>query len=217
MQIKCCLFDLDGTLMDTRQDCLLVNDYIMQKYRLQPLPTDVAIKLAAAGRREYMEAFFANTPGAVYDDELVDRVVADSIEFYLEHIADTTRPYPGMTDLLLELKKHDILLGAVTNKYINLTQKLFQTLDFAKYFDLIMGDDDTLPLKPNPDMLLAAMARLQCSPEETLMIGDNYSDLGAARQAGVKSVFVTYGYGTVMNEKPDYTIDKIQDLKALVI
>ncbi|MBE6380966.1 MAG: HAD family hydrolase [Lentisphaerae bacterium] len=217
MDIKCCLFDLDGTLLDTREDCLTVNKYILERYQLQPMPPQESIRLAAAGRREYMEAFFANTPGAVYDDALVDRAVKESIEFYLEHIADHTRPFPGVEKTLQELKQRNIRLGAVTNKYIDLTTKLFDVLNFTQYFDLIAGDNDTMPLKPNPDMLVDAMQKLQCSPGNTLMIGDNYSDLGAARQAGIKSVFVTYGYGTVMNEKPDFTINCFEELKALLI
>ena len=103
-------------------------------------------------------------------------------------------------------------MAVVTNKSTAPSQKIIEAAGLAEYMLLVQGDGDNLPLKPNADLLLYAMKKINAVPEKTLMVGDNFTDIGAARNAGVKSVFIKNGYGVIGNEKADYVIDDFADL-----
>ena len=107
-------------------------------------------------------------------------------------------------------------MAVVTNKSTRPSQQIVDAIGLAPYMLAVQGDGDKLPLKPNPDLLLHVMKKLNADPEKTLMVGDNYTDIGAARNAGVKGVFIQDGYGVIGDEKADYVIDTFADLKELL-
>ena len=88
MQAELCLFDLDGTLLDTQNDYLAADRYMRGVYELEPLPMKVAVQLASAGLRAVIKAAFLNTHGKMPADELVEEAYQLNIKYYMEHIAD---------------------------------------------------------------------------------------------------------------------------------
>ena len=107
-------------------------------------------------------------------------------------------------------------MAVVTNKTTTASKKIIEATGLADYMSAVQGDGDNLPLKPQPDLLLHVMKKINAAPEKTLMVGDNYTDIGAGCNAGVKTVFIKNGYGVIGNEKADYVIDNFADLKAVL-
>ena len=138
-----------------------------------------------------------------------------NLDYYNAHTVELTQPFPGVVELLEYYKSMNIKMAVVTNKSTVPAQKIIDGTGLAPYMDLVQGDGDNLPLKPQPDLLLYAMKKLNAVPEKTLMVGDNFTDIGSARNAKVKSVFIQNGYGVIGDEKADYIIENFADLRML--
>ena len=113
---------------------------------------------------------------------------------YLEHVADRSRPYPGVVAGLERLRRAGIALGCVTNKASRFTLPLLAATGLRTYFGAIVSGDDVARKKPEPDALLAAAATLGVMPRECWLIGDSANDVKAARAAGCAVAVVPYGY-----------------------
>ena len=135
----------------------------------------------------------------------------------MAHIADHTRFYPGVETALTELKARGKVLAVVSNKNAAASEKLLKLKNLRHYFDLVAGDDENIPIKPAPDLLLKAMNTLGFPPEKTVMIGDNFTDMEAARRAGTVSIFFSNGYGSLQGEKADITVDSMEKLPDVII
>jgi len=105
-----------------------------------------------------------------------------------------TTVYPHGRELLSELRRDGAKLAICTNKPQGITEDVLAKLELRQFFQAVVGATDALPRKPNPDMLLAALAALGAEPSEAVMIGDSSNDVGTARAAGVPVVAVSFGY-----------------------
>ena len=216
MQAELCLFDLDGTLLDTQNDYLAADRYMRGVYELEPLPMKVAVQLASAGLRAVIKAAFLNTHGKMPADELVEEAYQLNIKYYMEHIADHAQLYPGVKRVLQQLQMQGKVLAVVSNKNTTASEKLLKLMDLAQYFSLIAGDDANMAIKPAPDMLWYAMDKLGFTPAETVMVGDNFTDIEAARRAGIRSIFFSNGYGSLQDEKADAVIGSMDEILNVI-
>lgn len=217
MAMELCLFDLDGTLLDTQADYLATDRYMRSVYNLEPLPLEVSMRLASAGLRAVIEELFRFNHGQAPSEELLEEAYKLNVEYYMAHIADHTRFYPGVETALTELKARGKVLAVVSNKNAAASEKLLKLKNLRHYFDLVAGDDENIPIKPAPDLLLKAMTTLGFPPEKTVMIGDNFTDMEAARRAGTGSIFFSNGYGSLQEEKADITVDSMEKLPDVII
>lgn len=193
---KAVLFDLDGTLLDTIAD----------------LTEAANLMLSELGRPALSQTRVHSFVGRGIND-LVCRCLAESAEssiaeteaareIFRRHYArvngQSTRPYPGVPELLAALAARRLKMAVVTNKSTIFTLPLLQQFGLARYFGaLVCGD--TLPVrKPDPAMIHHACGLLEARPEESLMIGDSINDSLAARAAGVPVLLVRYGYSEGM-------------------
>jgi phosphoglycolate phosphatase len=108
---------------------------------------------------------------------------------------------------LKKLIKHGHSLALISNKGRQACLKILEHFELEKLFRNVIGGDSRLPLKPAPDTILETMRKTKSIPENTWVIGDNHTDLAAARHAKVKSIFVSYGIGKTGGEKPFLTFD----------
>ena len=217
MSIKYILFDLDGTLLQTTADLAMALNCMRQSFNLSPLSEEKVAKLLGNGIRKLIAQSFYENDDLEVTEELLDRAVKINLDYYNEHIADLTTPYPGVIETLDELKKRQIKMAVVTNKHASAAKKILELTGMTSYFDVVMGDGENIPLKPAADLLLTALKRMNGDVAETLMVGDNWTDLESAANGNIKSVFVTYGYGTAGQAQADYTINNFADLKALIL
>jgi len=188
--MKTALFDLDGTLIDSCADIAQGVNLTRKDFDLPPLP--MADIVAAIG--EGVRTLLARTIPEHADniDALLERQRAN----YRAHWLDNTVLYPNMESVLRTLKAHGWKLGIVTNKPAHFTRPILEGLGVLDVFDAIIGGGDCPQLKPDPAPLHLAAERMgTVLDEHDWMIGDHFTDLDAAANAGIKSCFCRFGFG----------------------
>ena len=206
------IFDLDGTLLDTVDDLTTAFNYMRRKLDFPEVSREKMEKMIGNGMRDVIEQSFAEMNVNPSGEEIVSAL--DTMRnYYLEHTVVLTKPYDGVRDTLIFMREKGCKTAVVTNKYTDAAVEILKKFDLDKYFDVVFGNGEGFPLKPQPDLLWESAKRMNCTINDCVMVGDNYTDLGAARNAGCKSIFCNYGYGVMQDEKADFFIDKFADLK----
>jgi phosphoglycolate phosphatase len=191
------LFDLDGTLIDSRADLATATNHMRALHDLPPLPLATVSSYVGDGVR--MLALRALEDAAV-DPDLAAREIGAA---YAEHLTDQTTAYPGVDKGLRALRAAGHDLALVTNKPGPHARRLFDHFGWTPLFAVLLGGGDTPELKPSPLPLQKAMQRTGHAPDTSWMIGDHHTDLEAARRAGVRSIYLESGFGTPGAETPD--------------
>ena len=187
------VFDLDGTLVDTAPDLVATLNVLLEQEGVVALPLAEARDMIGQGARALIAKGFA-AAGRALDPATLDGLFERFITHYREHIADASRPFPGVEDTLDVLEAAGANLCVCTNKRTDLSVALLQALDLDGYFRSIVGADAAPAPKPDPRHLLTAIAAAGGDPSRAIMVGDSGSDAGAARAAGTPLVLVTFGY-----------------------
>ncbi|MFI5303272.1 MAG: HAD family hydrolase [Nitrospiria bacterium] len=206
------IFDLDGTLLDTKEDLACAVNLCLKELGFPEKEPQVIFSYIGDGVRRLIGRSIGFETGPVFEN-----AIAVFRKHYLEHLIDSTRFYPGVERVL---KHYDQKLRAVvTNKPALYTSRIMDGLQIRDYFTLIVGSVPGTRLKPDPQMILEVIEDLDVLPEKTLMIGDGINDILAARSAGAKSCAV--GYGLTAPERlkeaiPDYYCDEIIQLMDII-
>lgn len=187
------IFDLDGTLADTSGDLIAAANHCFEAraldVRLDPIEDAL---IAFHGGRAMLRAGFERAFGAV-DEAEVDADYFRLIDYYGAHIDRFTSLYPGVEDALGRLSEAGHLLGVCTNKPEALAQSLLTRLGIRDRFRALLGAD-TLPVrKPDPEHLWQTIDCCGGQRDQAVLIGDTMTDRGAARNANVPCVLVTFG------------------------
>lgn len=209
------LFDLDGTLADTAADLCETMNVILALHGRDRVPEARVRHLVGGGARLLMERGFAET-GEAASEALLDQSFAEFLDYYARHIADHTRLFPGVHDLLERLSEADVGLAVCTNKVESLSRQLLETLGIAKYFPVVIGGD-TLPVKkPDPAHLWEAVRQLGSTKTDAIMVGDSETDTAAAQNAAIPCICVSFGYRRVGLDElgADLVIDHYREFPA---
>lgn len=202
MKRQVLIFDLDGTLIDSRQDLATGINLMRRHYGLGPLPVATVAGFVGEGVRNLVSRSLQDAPFAVDLDEAVR---LDS-EFYRQHIHDQTTLYPGVREGLERLAAAGHALALLTNKPAGACHEILRHFKIDALFASVVGGDSGLPLKPNPEAVFAILRTVGGERADTWMIGDNHTDIAAAHRAGIHSLFVTYGMGALGAETPERTV-----------
>jgi phosphoglycolate phosphatase len=186
------LLDLDGTLVDTVPDLAAAVNRLMASRGLAPFSQRETASMVGDGASVLVSRAFAGR-GMTPDS----RAIADFLADYETHAAVDSRPYPGIPELLRHLAVAGWKLAVCTNKPEAAARALLEALGLMHLLSGVGGGDSFPVRKPDPEHLLATLRLAGGDPAETVMVGDHANDVVAARGAGVKSVFVTWGYGPV--------------------
>jgi len=189
MKKQLLIFDLDGTLADTRPDLTTGINLMRQHYGLPPLGIDNVTGYIGNGVRKLVERSLQGT------DVDIDEALEFNRKFYREHMTDETMLYPGVAEGLASLVEAGHALAVFTNKPGEPARAVLDYLGMTSVFFRILGGGDLPNLKPAPDGIAALMIEADIASGATWMIGDHHTDLEAAHNAGVQSGFVTYGIG----------------------
>ena len=206
-------FDLDGTLVDTAPDLVGTLNMLLDEEGLPPLALSEARPFIGRGARWMIERGF-QAAGASLDEARAPALFDRFIAHYLAHIADASRPFPGVVAALDELKAHGALLAVCTNKRTDLSLALLNALDLTRRFDAVIGADAAPAPKPDPRHLTTAVAAAGGVMEKAILVGDASTDAGAARAAGAPLILVSFGYTEVpaRDLEPDLLIDHFDQL-----
>lgn len=210
-------FDLDGTLVDSAPDLIGTLNRLLVEEGLPPMAMASASTLIGSGARALLVHGFEAAGASVeraQSDELFDRFLVD----YAAHIADGSRPFDGVVETLERLADRGAILVVATNKRSDLSELLLQKLDLARHFAAIVGPDRVSARKPSGAHLKEAVALAGGDPERAIMVGDAAPDAGAARDAGMPCILVTFGFTPVPVETlgADVLIDDFEDVEEAV-
>ncbi len=197
-------FDLDGTLLDSSGDIAAALNHALVSVGRDPLPVEQVQTMVGRGLRNLITRALAATGGGG-SPELVEQLFATSLDYYADHPAVLSKPYPGVVDALAALSSRGYRLAVCTNKVEHLARLVLEQLGMSHFFAAIVGGDTTPTLKPDPAPLHAMIAA--AGGGRTLFVGDSDNDILAAKAAGVANVAVSFGY--IMGEPEDLDADAL--------
>jgi phosphoglycolate phosphatase len=211
------VFDLDGTLVDTAPDLVDTLNVILRRQKLPPVPYDVARPLIGGGAKELLKRGLA-AEGLACAPADVERLYADFIAHYTDHIADRSRPFPGLEDALDDLAAQGCRFAVCTNKLERLSLLLLDKLGLTVRFAAICGQDTFGVQKPDPEVFRLTARAAGGQPERAIMVGDSMTDVRTARAAGAPVIAVDFGYTQepVASFAPDHIIGHFDALPKAV-
>lgn len=184
------VFDLDGTLVDSRQDLAnSVNELVVSR-GAAPLPIEVVTGMVGEGARVLVERAIA----ATRLEQPIEPALREFLDIYDRRMLECTRCYDG-TEAMLEELASIAPLAVLTNKPLRPTERILGALGLRPRFQEVHGGDSALPRKPEPDGLLLLARRFGTTPSRTLMVGDSLIDARTAQRAGTRCCLVSYGFG----------------------
>jgi len=210
------VFDLDGTLIDSRRDIADAANAVLQSTGAPPLDQEAIGAMVGDGAAALIARAFA-AAGRPAPPDALERFLAAYGRGLLTH----TRPYPGISDALDSLSSR-VPLALLTNKPIAATRTILDALDLARFFprDRVLGGDGPFARKPAPDGLLRLAEDAGAEPGRTLLVGDSIVDWQTAHDAGARICLARYGFGFATFPADRLTdgdrwIDTAEELKQL--
>lgn len=190
--IKCCIFDLDGTILDTITTITHFVNKALQKFGYGSITVDQCKYFAGNGARTLITRSLAYF--GVSDKEEIERVLASYDADYKSDPYNLTEVFSGIPEALSALRSEGIKLAVISNKQDKITKDAIAYF-FPGMFDLVYGGRDGVALKPAPDAPLALLRELGCRPEETAFIGDTSVDVETGKNMGAGRVIgVLWGF-----------------------
>jgi phosphoglycolate phosphatase len=189
-QFRTVLFDLDGTLLDTAPDLANALNSTLQSRGRQPLPFELIRPVVSHGGNALIELGFGLRPG----DPDFETIRQQLLDVYQANIAQHTRLFPGMEEVLEYIESNGLNWGVVTNKPGWLTEPLMEALDLARRAAGIVSGDTLSERKPHPAPLLHACKLVGSEPQRCLYVGDAERDIQAGRNAGMTTLVALFGY-----------------------
>ena len=190
-RFKAVIFDLDGTLIDSKEDLGLATNRVLCGRGYAAWPVEQYGIFMGHGLRALTEQAL---PEASRTDEEIDRCHALILEDYGRNCMVKTRLYAGIDKVLDHLAEKGVRMGVLTNKPHAIACRIVEGLLGAWHFDFVQGGQEGLPLKPEPDGVHRFCRQVQVEPEETLFVGDSDVDVMTASNAGLCCLGVSWGF-----------------------
>jgi phosphoglycolate phosphatase len=211
-RIRALIFDLDGTLIDSKQDLVLSVNATLRAIGREELPADLVASYVGSGAPVLIGRALGGSP----DSEELQRALRYFLSHYEQHKLDNTRAYPGVREALVELKGTP--MAVLTNKPANISVRILEGLGLAQFFQVIYGGNSFATKKPDPLGANTVLRDLQAAASGAAMVGDSEVDVQTARNAGMISAIVNFGFGIHDRGKypADVYLDRMEELLPLV-
>jgi len=206
------IFDLDGTLLDTVADLAASTNYALKQCGF---PVHKASDYKFFIGNGINKLFERVLPEGVKTQDNILLIRLHFLEYYGEHNADLTTPYPGISDMLLHLQEAGINLAVASNKYQKGTEKLIEHFFPEIKFISVLGQRENVPTKPDPTIVYDILSIANVEKQLVLYIGDSGVDMHTAQNSGIEAVGVTWGFRprAEMEEfSPAYIVDNPQEI-----
>lgn len=210
------IFDLDGTLVDSKQDLIDSVNATLGYMDRGPLPGPTVARYVGRGAQALVKSALGESASAAE----VDKALTFFIQYYGEHMLDKTTLYPGVREGLDALKDSGHTLAVLTNKPVRFSERMMERLGLGRHFVRIYGGNSFEPKKkPDPIGIHALLSETGLRREKTIMVGDSSVDIRTARNAEVRACGVTWGFQpeTFLAEPPDFTIDHMRQLPEWIL
>ncbi|MGN0556694.1 MAG: HAD family hydrolase [Acutalibacteraceae bacterium] len=191
-RIDAVLFDLDGTLLNTIADLANASNFMLRRFGYPEHSVESYKYKVGNGMRRLMERALPEDHRSKAE---IERALGVFMAYYSAHSLDETAPYGGIPELLEELRRRGVRLAVVTNKAQPAAEQVLRTL-LPGCFDVIAGQRDGVPTKPDPTLTLNVMQRLGVSPQHCAFVGDSGVDMQTAANCGAFAVGVLWGFRT---------------------
>lgn len=215
MAVRLAIFDLDGTLIDSKLDLAHAVNAARADLGLPPLANDTVYSYVGNGA----PVLIRRALGSAAPQSEVDRALEFFLVYYRAHMLDNTVLYAGVREALDELLRAGIAMAVLTNKPVRISREIVERLSLGGHFRYVYGGNSFEFKKPHAVGI--ETLREQCAVERdaTLMVGDSGVDIQTARNARVRACGVTYGFQpeTFAEWPPDFTIDRMDDLPKRII
>lgn len=188
------VFDLDGTLVDTGPDLTAALNHALASLGRSAVPEADVRDMVGSGALKLIERGLAATGEEARD--LTKAMMPVFLDYYAEHVADRSLPYPGVVDALDTLAERGCTLAICTNKTERLSRLLIAALGWNARFAAIIGGDSLAIRKPDPEHLLATIRAADGDPADAAFVGDTHFDVNAGLAAGVPTIAVSFGFSS---------------------
>ena len=188
---KLVIFDLDGTLLNTIEDLAQAANYALEKNEFATHSMASYPFFVGNGVRRLITRVL---PEDHRDEETINHLLKDFLEFYNEHCTQYTRPYDGMPELLSDLHDMGVRMAVASNKYQLAVDKIIGHYFPDINFVAVEGQREGVNIKPDPSVVFSILAKAQVAKADTLYVGDSGVDMETARRACIDSVGVTWGF-----------------------
>ncbi|WP_226036025.1 pyrophosphatase PpaX [Aquibacillus saliphilus] len=210
MTIHTILFDLDGTLIDTNELIIASFTHTLKQYTDKEYNREEILDFIGPPLIDSFRSI---------DSDRVDQMVQTYREHNLHHHDSYVVAYPRVVETVNKLKQLGYRLGIVTTK-MNATAELgLKVTGMEDMFEILIGLDDVTHAKPHPEPIMKALKELDATAPTTLMVGDNYHDIEAGKNAGTKTAGVSWsikGKETLEAYQPDYMLEEMSDLLKIL-
>jgi phosphoglycolate phosphatase len=202
------IFDLDGTLVDTRADLALAVNLTRAELGLPTLPEAQVVAYVGEGMLSLLTRALPEAP------HLLEQALPVYQRQYSAHLLDHACLYPGVASALARFNRLGLPLMVVTNKHRAFTDPILEGLGLSRFMATVVGGGDCHGLKPDPAPLVLALERAGCAAAGSWMVGDHFTDLEAGRRAGLQRCFCRYGFGDPHGETWELAVDDLNELAA---
>jgi len=216
MMIKLVIFDLDGTLLNTIADLANSTNFALEKHGFPTHPTEAYNFFVGNGINKLFERAL---PEGEKNEENISMIRESFLAYYSKHNMDLSFPYPGIRELVTELKEKGLVLAVASNKYQEGTRKLVAHYFPQNTFTEIFGQREGVAPKPAPAIVYDILSATAIRAEETLYVGDSGVDMQTAKSSGVISCGVTWGFrprAELESFHPDYIIDRAEQVRDII-
>ncbi len=185
------LLDLDGTLVDSVPDLLASCNRMMGRRGLAPFTAPALTAMVGDGAPALVQRVMSARGRTPTEQDL-----RDFLDDYMGHVAESTRPYPGVAATLTRMAAAGWRLAVCSNKPVAAARSVLAELDLLDRFAAVSGGDSVPSRKPDPAHLIATLSEAGGVPGRAIMVGDHHNDIAAAKAAGIPCIFAAWGYGT---------------------
>lgn len=206
------VFDLDGTLIDSKQDLVASVNAVRVRLHLSSLPEKTISTYVGRGVVTLMKRAL----GGAASEESVAEAVEFFLEYYRDHMLDHTVAYPGVREALGALS--GVRMAVLTNKPVRFSQAILAGLGLDRYFVQVYGGNSFERKKPDPIGLTTLMSEAGTPANRAMIVGDSDTDILTGRNAGTWTCGVTYGFApqTLETSPPDFLLDDLRELPPLL-
>lgn len=197
--IESVIFDFDGVIADTGKDIVASVQATQRHYSIPELDYSTIMSYVGHGAKYLIDCSMQQLSQADCDEALKWYK-----EYYKNHPCEKTNLYEGFEKVVAQLAERGISMSIVSNKPEVITLLIVEKLGIAHYFTKIIGPESVSRMKPDPEGLIMCLEAMKAKPENSIMVGDSFTDIQAGKAAGMHTCAILYGYGDKTKLKAEH-------------